>query len=94
MKTLLAKLLGLPASILAFYAPLFRQLVVTGTGALLPLALDIVRSLAQTDKTGTQKRAEAIEALRESALAQGISATESLIRFTVESAVQRIKINE
>ena len=94
MKNLLAKLLGVPAFIWNFYGPLLRQLVVSGTSALLPLALDIVRSLAQTDKTGTQKRAEAIEALRETALAKGISATESLIRFTIESAVQRIKINE
>jgi hypothetical protein len=94
MKTLLAKFLGITQSVWAFYGPLLRQLVISGTSALLPLALDIVRSLAQTDKSGTQKRAEAIEALRETALARGISATESLIRFTVESAVQRIKINE
>jgi len=94
MKNLLAKLLGVPAFIWNFYGPLLRQLVVSGTSALLPIALEIVRSLAQTDKSGTQKRAEAIEALREAALAQGIKATESVIRFTVESAVQRIKINE
>ena len=94
MKNLLAKLLGLPASILSFYAPLFRQLVVTGTSALLPLALEIVSSLAESNKTGAQKRTEAVNSLKKAALAQGITATESLIRFTVESAVQRIKINE
>lgn len=94
MKNLLAKLLGIPAFIWNFYGPLLRQLVVCGASALLPIALEIVRSLAQSDKSGTQKRAEAIEALREAALAQGIKATESVIRFTVESAVQRIKINE
>lgn len=94
MKNLLAKLLGVPAFIWNFYGPLLRQLVVSGTSALLPIALEIVRSLAQTDKSGTQKRAEAIESLREAALAQGIKATESVIHFTVESAVQRIKINE
>lgn len=94
MKNIIAKLLGITQSVWAFYAPLLRQLVVSGTSALLPLALDIVRSLAQTDKSGTQKRAEAIEALRETALAKGIKATESVIRFTIESAVQRIKINE
>jgi hypothetical protein len=94
MKNLLAKLLGITQSVWAFYAPLLRRLVVSGTSALLPLALDIVRSLAQTDKSGTQKRAEAIEALREAAMVQGITVTESLIRFTIESAVQRIRIEE
>lgn len=94
MKNLLAKLLGVPAFIWNFYGPLLRQLVVSGASALLPIALEIVRSLAQTDKSGTQKRAEAIEALREAALAQGIKATESVIRFTIESAVQRIRIDE
>lgn len=94
MKNLIAKLLGVPAFIWNFYGPLIHQLVITGSGALLPIALDIVRSLAETDKTGAQKRTEAVNSLRKAALAQGISATESLIRFTVESAVQRIKINE
>lgn len=94
MKNIIAKFLGITQSVWGFYGPLLRQLVVSGASALLPLALEIVRSLAQTDKTGTQKRAEAIESLREAALVRGIAATESLIRFTIESAVQRIKINE
>lgn len=94
MKTLLAKLLGISQSVWNFYVPLLRQLAITGTSALLPLALEIVRSLAQSDKSGTQKRAEAIESLRVAAMTQGIQVTESLIRFTVESAVQRIKIDE
>jgi hypothetical protein len=94
MKTLLAKFLGLTQSVLAFYTPLLRQLVVSGTSALLPLALEIVRSLAETDKSGTQKRSEAIKSLRRAAKVQGITATESLIRFTIESAVQRLKLNE
>jgi hypothetical protein len=94
MKNLIAKLLGITQSVWGFYGPLLRNFVVTGASALLPIALEIVRSLAQTDKTGAQKRAEAIEALRASALAQGISVTESLIRFTIESAVQRIRIKE
>lgn len=94
MKNLIAKLLGITQSVWAFYGPLLRSFVATGASALLPIALEIVRSLAQTDKSGAQKRSEAIEALRSSALAQGISATESLIRFTVESAVQRMRIKE
>lgn len=94
MKNLLAKILGLPVFVWNFYAPLLRELAVSGASALLPLALDIVRSLAATDKTGAQKRSEAVQSLKEVALARGISASESLIRFTVESAVQRINLHE
>lgn len=91
MKNLLAKLLGVPAAIWNFYSPLLRELVVTGVSALLPIALEIVRNLATTDKSGSQKRNEAIDALKAAAVRHGISASESLIRFTIESAVQRIK---
>ena len=94
MKNIIAKLLGVPAFLWNFYGPLIRELVVSGTAALLPLALEIVRSLAQSDKSGAQKRTEALESLREVALARGIAATESALRFTIESAVQRIRINE
>ena len=94
MKNILAKLMGVSASVWNFYAPLLRALFVTGASALLPIALEVVRNLAQTDKSGAEKRDEAISILRQAALRQGISVTESLIRFTVESAVQRIKLGE
>jgi len=91
MKSLLAKILGLTTAIWNFYAPLLRQLALNGTGALLPLALDIVRSLAESDQSGAEKREEAVSALKAAAIHQGIAATESLIRWSIESAVQRMK---
>lgn len=94
MKSLVAKILGITSSIWNFYAPLLRQLVVSGTGVLLPIAMDIVRSLADSDRTGGQKREEAVKALKSRALAEGISATESLIRWTIESAVQRLRLED
>lgn len=92
MKSLVAKLLGITNSIWNFYAPLLRQLVASGTGVLLPIALEIVRSLATSGRTGAEKREEAVEALKAAAIDQGVSATESLIRWTVESAVQRMRL--
>ena len=92
MKSLVAKLLGITNSIWNFYAPLLRQLVVSGAGVLLPIALEIVRSLASSGRTGAEKREEAVEALKAAAISQGVSATESLIRWTVESAVQRMRL--
>ena len=94
MKSLVAKLLGITNSIWNFYAPLLRQLVVSGAGVLLPIALEIVRSLASSGRTGAEKREEAVEALKAAAISQGVSATESLIRWTVESAVQRMRLED
>lgn len=91
MKSLFAKLAGLPALIWNFYAPILKQIIADGVSALLPLALDIVRELAYSDKTGSQKREAAVKALTKAAIRNGIDASESLIRFTVESAVQKIK---
>ena len=92
MKTFIARLLGITRSIFSVYAPLLRGLAVSGAGVLLPIALEVVRNLAQTDKSGAEKRDEAIAILKTSAIRQGLEASESIIRFTVESAVQRLKM--
>lgn len=94
MKSFLAKLAGIPSIIWNFYAPILKQLIADGVASLLPLALDIVRDLADTDKTGSQKREAAVKALTKAAVRNGIDASESLIRFTIESAVQKLKNEE
>lgn len=94
MKSFLAKLAGIPALIWSFYAPILKQLVADGVAALLPLALDIVRELADSSKTGSQKREAAVKKLTSAAVRNGIDASESLIRFTIESAVQKLKNEE
>jgi hypothetical protein len=50
--------------------------------------------LADSSKTGSQKREAAVKKLTQAALRNGIDASESLIRFTIESAVQRVKVEE
>jgi vacuolar-type H+-ATPase subunit D/Vma8 len=94
MKSFFATLLGIPSKIWNFYAPILKELFVDAASNLLPLALDIVRELADTSKTGSQKREAAVKKLTSAAIRNGIDASESLIRFTVESAVQRTKIEQ
>jgi hypothetical protein len=94
MKSFFAYILGIPAKIWNFYAPILKVLVADAVSALLPLALEIVRELADTSKTGAQKREAAVKKLTQSAINKGIDASESIIRFTVESAVQRMKIED
>jgi hypothetical protein len=94
MKSFFATLLGIPSKIWNFYAPILKELFVDAASNLLPLALDIVRELADTSKTGSQKREAAVKKLTSAAIRNGIDVSESLIRFTVESAVQRTKIDQ
>lgn len=94
MKNLFAKFMGITGSLLNFYLPIFRELLATGLASLLPIALEVVAALAKTDKTGAEKRAEAINALKDAAIARGINASESLLRYTVESAVQKLKVSK
>lgn len=92
MKALLSKLAGISIALWNFYLPLLRELFVTGVTALLPYAVEVVRSLNRTELSSSQKRNEALDKLRDHAVNQGIIATESLLRWTVESAVQRVKL--
>jgi len=92
MKTLLAKLLGLSRGLLEFYLPIFRELTASGIAALLPIALEIVSTLADRKMSASRKRDTAIAELSESARVLGIQASESLIRLTIESAVSRLKV--
>jgi vacuolar-type H+-ATPase subunit D/Vma8 len=94
MKSFFTYIFGVPAKIWSFYAPILRELFVDAAASLLPLALDIVRELADSSKTGSQKREAAVKKLTQAALRNGIDASESLIRFTIESAVQRVKVEE
>lgn len=91
MTKLLAKLLGLTQSVLAFYLPILKTVIASGMAALLPVALDIVRSLADAKISNEEKCDLAVNRLREAAMRQGIEAGESIIRYTVESAVQKLK---
>lgn len=92
MNALFAKIAGISVALWTFYVPLLRQLFSTGVTELLPFALEIVRSLNKTDLPGGAKRDQALLSLKKAALEQGLVATESLLRWTVESAVQRVKL--
>jgi hypothetical protein len=93
MKNLFARLLGISSSLLNFYLPIFRELLASGLAALLPIALDIVREVGASDKSSSEKRNFALGRLRDAAIQRGITASESLLRYTVESAVQKLKVS-
>jgi len=92
MNALFAKIAGISVALWQFYIPLLREIFTTGAAVLLPLALDVVRTLNKTDLPGGAKRDQALLSLKREAAHQGIKASESLLRWTVESAVQRVKL--
>jgi hypothetical protein len=94
MKSFFAKIWGITSNVFNFFLPVLREIASSSVAALLPIALEIVQSLASTDKTGAEKRETAVKKLTTAAKKQGVSASESLIRFTVESAVQRYKLEQ
>jgi hypothetical protein len=93
MKSFFAKIWGITSNVFNFFLPILKEVASSSIATLLPIALEIVESLAYTDKTGAQKREAAVKKLTTEARKQGISASESLIRFAVESAVQRYKLD-
>ena len=94
MKSFFAKIWGITSNVFNFFLPVLREIATSSMAVLLPIALEIVRSLADTDKTGAEKREAAVKKLAAAAKKQGVSASESLIRFTIESAVQRYKLEQ
>ena len=94
MKSFFAKIWGITSNVFNFFLPVLREIASSSVAVLLPIALEIVRSLASTDKTGAEKREAAVKKLTAAAKKQGVAASESLIRFTIESAVQRYKLEQ
>ena len=94
MKSFFAKIWGITSNVFNFFLPVLREIATSSVATLLPIALEIVQSLASTDKTGAEKRETAVKKLTTAAKKQGVSASESLIRFTIESAVQRYKLEQ
>jgi hypothetical protein len=94
MKSFFAKIWGITTSVFNFFLPVLREIASSSVAVLLPLALEIVQSLATTDKTGAEKREAAVKKLSTVARKQGVAASESLIRFTIESAVQKFKLEQ
>jgi hypothetical protein len=88
----LAWLTGASKTLIAFLLPILATGTAELLAALLPIALDVVTSLADSPKTGAEKRAAAVDEIKAQALQAGIKATASAVNLAVELAVA--KLNE
>lgn len=92
MTAFLAGLFGFPKALFVFYAPIFKSTMASSMEVLLPLAIEVAIAMAASQgKTGNEKRDEALAILQAKATEQGLVATESLLRYTLESAVLKLK---
>lgn len=95
MKTLLLKLLAtFNAKIRPFinlFIPILASNVAELLGALTPIALEVVASLADSPKTGAEKRKVAVDRITQAATTQGIKAGASVINTAIELALLNLR---
>ena len=86
----LAWMSGASKTLIAFLLPILATGTAELLAALLPIAMDVVSSLADSPKTGAEKRAAAVDAIKAEAIHAGINATASAVNLAVELAVQKM----
>jgi cadmium resistance protein CadD (predicted permease) len=93
MKSLISKILGVPKLLWAFVWPLVTKQVGMSLTVLLPIALGIVKELAENNNiSNSEKREQAFEKLADAAKNEGMNAANSLLNLAIEMAVTNLKV--
>jgi hypothetical protein len=93
MKSLISKILGVPKLLWAFVWPLVTKQVGLSLTVLLPIALGIVKELAENDNiSNSEKREQAFDKLADAAKNEGMNAASSLLNLAIEMAVTNLKV--
>ena len=87
----LAFLTGASKSVLNFILPILKDSTSKLLADLLPIALEIVASMAESNKSGSEKRNAAFHRITLAAKGRGIEAGASIINLAIELAVQKSK---
>jgi len=93
MKTLISKILGVPKTLWLFVWPLVTKQVGVSLTILLPIALSIVKELAENNNiSNSEKRQQAFDKLTDAAKNEGMNAAGSLLNLAIEMAVTNLKV--
>jgi len=93
MKSLISKILGVPKLLWTFVWPLVTKQVGLSLTVLLPIALGIVKELAENDNiSNSEKREQAFDKLADAAKNEGMNAASSLLNLAIEMAVTNLKV--
>lgn len=94
MKSLISKILGVPKLLWAFVWPLVTKQVGLSLTVLLPIALGIVKELAENNNiSNSEKREQAFDKLADAAKNEGMNAASSLLNLAIEMAVTNLKVS-
>jgi hypothetical protein len=94
MKSLISKIIGVPKALWVFVWPLLTKQVGLSLTSLLPIALSVVKDLAENNNiSNADKRKEAFNKLTDAAKSQGINAASSLLNLAIEMAVTNLKVS-
>lgn len=94
MKTLLSKILGVSKSFIDFIWPILTKQVGASLATLLPIAIVIVKELAQNNNiSNSEKKEQAFQKLSDAAKNEGMNAASSLLNLAIEMAVTNLKVS-
>lgn len=88
---IIATLTGASKTLVDFILPILQSSASNLLSDLAPIALDVVKSLAEGQQTGAQKREAAVRQVQSLAMAEGVRASTNLVNLAVELAVQNLK---
>jgi hypothetical protein len=88
---ILIRLTGASRQLLELILPILRDSAAQLLAALAPIALEVVKSLADSPHSGKQKREAALREIQIRAVNAGISASASAVNLAIELAVQNLK---
>jgi len=88
---ILMRLTGASKQLLELILPLLADTAAKLLADLAPIALEVVRSLADSPHSGAQKREAALREIQTRAVNAGIRASTSAVNLAIELAVQNLK---
>jgi hypothetical protein len=83
--------LGLSKDYIAFLMPILQDSAASLISQLAPIALEVVKSLADSPHSGAMKREAAIRQVQSLAVSEGIRASSSAVNAAIEIAVLNLK---
>jgi hypothetical protein len=88
---ILIRLTGASKQLLELILPILRDSAAQLLANLAPIAIEVVKSLADSPHSGAQKREAALREIQTRAVNAGISASASAVNLAIELAVQNLK---
>lgn len=88
---IIASITGASQQLVSFLLPILRDSASRLIAELAPIALEVVKSLADSPHSGAQKREAALNEIQTRAVNAGIRASASAVNLAIELAVANLK---